>query len=84
MTPLERLKKTQKKTVGTKQTIKAVKNNRVEIVFIAKDAEEHVSKPLRKICFEKEIEIVEVENMAELGRACGIEVGSASAAILSN
>ncbi|MEW6663234.1 MAG: L7Ae/L30e/S12e/Gadd45 family ribosomal protein [Bacillota bacterium] len=82
MLPDEWLRKTRKKTIGTKQTVKAVQKGLAKTVFVARDAENHVIDPLRKLCAEKGIEVITVETMAELGRACGIEVGSASAAIL--
>ena len=79
---LEKLKEAPKKLIGTKQTLKAVDKDQVQLVFIAQDAEEHVVLPLKEICLEKGIEVVPVSTMKELGEACGIEVGAASAAIL--
>ncbi len=70
------------KTIGTKQTTKAIKNNKVNIVFIARDAESRVIKPVIKLAEEKKIEVIYVDDMKELGEACGIEVGTASAGIL--
>jgi large subunit ribosomal protein L7A len=82
MLPDEWLRKTKKKTIGTKQTIKAVQKGLAKIVFIAKDADNHVTEPLRKLCAEKGIEVISLETMEELGRVCGIEVAAASAAII--
>jgi len=82
MMPYERLKNSVKKTIGTKQTIKAVQRNAAAVVYVAKDAEPHVVEPLINLCKEKGVEVVTVDSMLELGKACGIEVGSASAAIL--
>jgi len=80
---LDKLKKASKKIIGTKQTLKAINKEQVSIVFIAQDAEEHVVLPLKEMCREKGIEIVSVSTMKELGEACGIQVGAASAAILN-
>lgn len=80
---LEELKKAPKKTIGTKQTLKAIEKSQAKVVFIAEDAEEHVVSGLREICKEKGIEVVSVATMKELGEACGIQVGAASAAILN-
>lgn len=80
---LEELKKAPKKTIGTKQTLKAIEKNQVKVVFIAEDAEEHVVSGLREICKQKGIEVIPVATMKELGEACGIQVGAASAAILN-
>ncbi|MFO7277222.1 MAG: ribosomal L7Ae/L30e/S12e/Gadd45 family protein [Pseudomonadota bacterium] len=52
-------------------------------VFIARDAEEHVVRGVVQACRERDLTITYVDTMAELGRACGIKVGAASAAILS-
>ncbi len=79
---LEDLGKSTTKTIGTKQTVKAVQLGHAKTVFIAEDAEPHVSQPLVALCKEKEIDIVWVKSMHELGKACGIDVGAASAAII--
>lgn len=83
MMPYERLRKAVKKTIGTKQTMKAVQRNAATLVYVAKDAEPHVVDPLINLCKEKGIEVVTVDSMKELGKACGIEVGSASAAVIA-
>ncbi|MGI6712033.1 MAG: L7Ae/L30e/S12e/Gadd45 family ribosomal protein [Bacillota bacterium] len=74
--------KDSKKVVGTKQTLKAVQKNIAVKVFVAEDAETRVLMPLFELCSEKNIEVIKVESMAELGKACGIDVGTASAAIV--
>ncbi|MDK2821747.1 MAG: large subunit ribosomal protein [Clostridia bacterium] len=80
--PYERLRLAKKRAVGTKQVTKAVNKGIARVIYIARDAESHVTEPLYRLCRERGIELCEVETMKELGRACGIEVGSASAAIL--
>ena len=80
---LNKLKEASKKTIGTKQTLKALEKDKVSLVFIALDAEEHVITNLKEMCVKKGIETVPVATMKELGAACGIQVGAASAAILS-
>jgi large subunit ribosomal protein L7A len=80
--PLERLRAARKKTIGTKQTQKAVEKGTTRVVYLARDADAHVTRPLLKLCEENGVEVVMVESMALLGKACGIEVGSASAAII--
>jgi large subunit ribosomal protein L7A len=78
----EKIKNARFKTIGTKQTIKAIKNNKVNIVFIARDAESRVINPVIKLAEEKNLKLSYVDYMKELGEACGIEVGTASAGIL--
>jgi len=80
---LEKLREASKKTIGTKQTLKALEKNKTSIVFIARDAEEHVTAGLKELCQKKGVEVVLVDSMKELGEACGIQVGAASAAILN-
>ena len=70
------------KTVGTKQTLKAVEDNTVSVVFLAKDAENRIIEPLRRLCAEKSIPVSEVETMLELGKACQLMVGAAAAAVI--
>lgn len=79
---LEKLRAAKQRTVGLKQTQKAIEKGSAKMVFVAADAEQHVTKPLLKLCSEKTIPVETVQTMEELGRACGIEVGSATAAIV--
>lgn len=79
---LERLKTARKKSIGTKQTAKAIEKGTTRAIFVAKDAEEHVTRDVVKAAREKGIEVVAVDTMTALGKACGIEVGAAVAAIL--
>jgi large subunit ribosomal protein L7A len=51
-------------------------------VFIAQDADRRVVEPVLRAAREQSVEIVEVASMVALGRACGIAVGAATAAIL--
>ncbi|UNC90931.1 L7Ae/L30e/S12e/Gadd45 family ribosomal protein [Candidatus Contubernalis alkaliaceticus] len=79
---LERLQGAVKTVIGTKQTMKAVKNHEAKLVFVALDAENRVTRPVQDLCNEHNIEIVEIPLMDELGKACGIKVGAAMVAIL--
>ncbi len=71
------------KAVGSRQVKKAILKGTAERVYIAQDAEKHVTKPLIELCQERNIEIQYVDSMAELGKACGIAVGSAAVALLT-
>ncbi|MBC9785247.1 50S ribosomal protein L7Ae-like protein [Heliobacillus mobilis] len=81
--PLERLKSARQRTVGTKQTLKAVEKGQAKQVFVAVDADPYVINPLMKLCEEKAIPVVNVDTMEALGQACHIKVGCASAAIMA-
>lgn len=78
----ETFKHAKQKTVGLKQTQRALEKGRVRRVFMAKDAEIHVRRPVLEWCGSHDVECIEVPTMRELGKACGIEVGTAVAAIL--
>ena len=68
--------------VGVKQSLKAMHENKVLKLYIAKDVEQHVVRSLIKLAREKEIEIIYVNSMLELGKVCNIDVGAATAVIV--
>ena len=70
--------------VGAKQLKKAVKAGRVRCVFLAENADPAVTEPLEALCADNHIPISWVSRMEDLGRACGIEVGAAAAAVLNS
>ncbi|APH13697.1 ribosomal L7Ae/L30e/S12e/Gadd45 family protein [Clostridium botulinum] len=70
------------KVVGVKQTVKALKNNTVKTLYVSKDADESLIKPLIELAEENSIDIIKVDTMKELGRLCGIDVSAAIAALL--
>ncbi|EJO5349440.1 ribosomal L7Ae/L30e/S12e/Gadd45 family protein [Clostridium botulinum] len=70
------------KVVGVKQTVKALKNNTVKILYVSKDADKSLIKPLIELAHQNSIDIIEVDTMKELGRLCGIDVNAATAALL--
>ncbi len=73
--------KARQRVVGTKQTIKALENGEVQKVFIARDAEERIIRPVVSLCEENNIETCYVDTMVQLGKLCGIKVKAATAAI---
>ena len=66
--------------VGAKQLRKALLAGRVRYVFLAQDADPGLTEPIEELCREKSVQYAWVPTMAELGSACGIEVGAAAAA----
>ncbi len=73
-----------KKVVGSKQVKKAVAKGAAKRVYLAKDAEPHIVKPIIEVCEQCGVDVEMIETMFELGRACGIEVGSAAVALLKD
>ena len=78
---LEKLK-TESKVVGIKQLRRALKEQRASLVFLAKDADPALTEPLLAQCRSCGVETVCDVTMLELGKACGIAVGAAAAAIV--
>lgn len=72
----------QNKTVGIKQTTKALVQDKVNILFIAENADKHLIQHMEQTAKEKNVEVVYVDSMKKLGKVCGIDVGAAVAAIL--
>ena len=66
--------------VGSKQLRKALQKNTARCVFLAENADPMITEPLAEECEKRAIPITWVPTMADLGRACGIEVGAAAAA----
>ncbi|WP_226038422.1 50S ribosomal protein L7ae-like protein [Aquibacillus saliphilus] len=67
--------------IGTKQTVKAMKNGEVSEVIIADDADQQVTSKVSRLANELKIPCVRVDSMKKLGNACGIDVGTATVAI---
>ena len=69
--------------VGAKQLRKALRDGRVKKAFLAANADPAITEPLAALCEESSVVVSWVKSMADLGRACGIEVGTAAAAIVA-
>ncbi|MCX7921184.1 MAG: ribosomal L7Ae/L30e/S12e/Gadd45 family protein [Clostridia bacterium] len=78
---LENLKSSNK-TVGLKQSTKALESGTVKQVYIAQDADERVIRNIKELCQKSSVDIVYVDCMKQLGKACGIEVGAAVVCLL--
>ncbi len=79
---LDALKTADRYVTGTKQTLKAVQAGKASRVFVAGDAEDRVLRPILAACAEKAVPVSRVESMDALGKACGIKVKAAAAAVL--
>lgn len=69
--------------IGTKQTTKAVENGIAAKVFVARDADPKLTGKIAALAKKHSVEVVYVDSMKQLGKACGIEVGAATAAIVN-
>jgi len=80
---LERLRAAEHRAVGSNQTAKAIRRGRARLVFVAADADRRVVQDVVAAARESGLELVEGATMRDLGRACGIAVGAAAAAVLA-
>jgi large subunit ribosomal protein L7Ae len=70
---------------GTNETTKAVERGIAKLVLIAEDVEPpQIVAHLPILCEERKIPYVYVPSKLELGKATGIDVGSASACIIDS
>ena len=69
------------KVIGVKQSARAIRAGHASQVFLACDADRLLTDPIRSACGGLPVE--EGYTMAQLGRACGIDVGTAAAALLA-
>ncbi|HEY5537295.1 MAG TPA: ribosomal L7Ae/L30e/S12e/Gadd45 family protein [Acetobacterium sp.] len=65
------------KVIGTKQTLKAVKEGKALKVFLAEDTDEHIKKSIIDCCNDYNVTVERVETKIGLGRAGGIDRGAA-------
>lgn len=68
--------------IGTKQTMRMVKLGLAEEVYVAQDADSRITSEIIALCNKASVKITFVDTMKNLGKACGIEVGAAMAAIV--
>jgi large subunit ribosomal protein L7A len=68
--------------IGTKQTVKALKEGCVQELIIASDAEPKVTAAAVNDALGLNVPILYVDSMKKLGKACGIEVGASTVAII--
>ncbi len=72
----------QPKVVGAKQVKRAIDAGRAQKVFLAADADPRITESIASLCVEKDVPTENDCSMKELGKACGIAVGAAVAALV--
>lgn len=81
---MQELKASRRKIVGLKQTVKAVKNETAKKIYVAEDADDFIKQSVIDACRYKNLQIIYVNSMKELGDACGIDIGASTAAIIKD
>ena len=69
--------------IGTRQTVKALQTGTTKEIVIAKDADPKVIANVASKASEFNVPILYVDSMKKLGKACGIDVGAATVAIIN-
>ena len=72
----------QRIVVGAKQLRKALSKGSARRVFLAQNADPAITEPLVDLCQQNRVDFAWVRTMYDLGQACGIEVGAATAAVV--
>lgn len=65
------------KVSGAKQSRRAIRDGLARAVYLARDADPALTAPLRELCLEKDVPVIDRYGMRELGQAAGIQVGAA-------
>ena len=74
--------KTNSKVIGMKQTLKALENEQVSVLYVAKDAQSKVTIKVLNLAESQQVPIVYINTMEELGSVCDVEVKTATAALV--
>lgn len=78
----EKVSQAVKIVIGTKQAVKALKEGVAKEIVIADDADQKVTAQVMTKALEYDIPVHHVDSMKKLGKACGIEVGASTVAII--
>ena len=70
-----------RKVVGLRRLMKALEQNAIETVYLADDAEMYIRTQVAEAAGKAGARLIVVPTMAELGKACGIEVKAAAAGL---
>ncbi|WP_338553292.1 ribosomal L7Ae/L30e/S12e/Gadd45 family protein [Paenibacillus sp. KS-LC4] len=70
--------------VGAKQTTKMLEQDKAIEVYIAQDADPRMKEKILHLCERSSIPVKWVETMQDLGKTCGIDVGAAMAALVTD
>lgn len=79
----DKVKQAEKLSIGTKQATRMVELGKASEVFVAKDADPRITNKIVNLCKKCGVKVTYVDSMKQLGKACGIEVGAAMAAIVN-
>lgn len=71
-----------RRVVGTRQIVRMAGQDKLEVVYLAQDAQERIRTVIEQACGAAGVPIVAVPDMKSLGKACAISVAAAAAGLL--
>ena len=78
---MENLKAAAKKAIGTKAVLRALTNQDAACVYVASDIDTFLYQKVTRACADVNVPVRKVESNKALGKACGLSIGCAAAAI---
>ncbi len=78
---MEMLKNAEKRVVGTKQVLRAIKAGTLTAVYVAEDADTFLFQRVVRAAEAARVPVRRVPSMKEMGRACGVDTAAAAAGI---
>ncbi|MBB3909044.1 50S ribosomal protein L7ae-like protein [Anoxybacteroides rupiense] len=78
----EKVLQAQQVLVGTKQTMRALKEGSAQEVVVAEDADPAITTKIMEAANKAGVPVTKVDSMKKLGEACEIQVRAAAVAII--
>ncbi|KXG08726.1 Ribosome-associated protein L7Ae-like protein [Anoxybacillus sp. P3H1B] len=78
----EKVLQAQQVLVGTKQTMRVLKEGIVQEVVVAEDADPAITTKIMEAANKAGVPVTKVDSMKKLGEACKIQVRAAAVAII--
>lgn len=75
-------KNPEKKIIGFKQCLRLLAEDKVRLVILAEDSDDHIKSRVTALCEEHGVSVISAAGMEELGRLAEIEVSAAVVSIL--
>ena len=70
------------KVIGFKQVLRHAQENRLSVIYLAKDADLHIASALQAAAKDRRVPVETALSRKTLGEACGIDVGAACVGML--
>ncbi|MEA5013477.1 MAG: ribosomal L7Ae/L30e/S12e/Gadd45 family protein [Candidatus Limiplasma sp.] len=78
----QQLRQSERRVVGVRQVLRAVRDGKASQVFLCKDADEFLYRQVQSLCEERRVPVKVLDSMRELGKLCLVGVDTAAAALL--